>query len=121
MKKIYTMLMMAIMALAFTSCEDEMIADTLEGTWSGNMYISSNWDGRTYDITRTEITFEIDPFRFTKGSGKHLGTMWPTILTGLSTTGSSTFISSRITTELRSATITSTPTVSVVLSTMVTI
>ena len=69
MKKIYTMLMMAMMALAFTSCEDEMIADTLEGTWSGNMYISSNWDGRTYDITRTEITFEIDPFRFTKGSG----------------------------------------------------
>ena len=69
MKKIYTMLMMAMMAMAFTSCEDEMIADTLEGTWSGNMYISSNWDGRTYDITRSEITFEIDPFRFTKGSG----------------------------------------------------
>ena len=69
MKKIYTMLMMAMMALAFTSCEDEMIADTLEGTWSGNMYISSTWDGRTYDVTRSEITFEIDPFRFTKGSG----------------------------------------------------
>ena len=69
MKKIYTMLMMAMMALAFTSCEDEYIADTLEGTWSGNMYISSYWDGRTYDVTRTEITFDIDPFRFTKGSG----------------------------------------------------
>jgi len=69
MKKIYTMLMMAMMALAFTSCEDEMIADTLEGTWSGNMFISSNWDGKTYDVTRTEITFEIDPFRFTRGSG----------------------------------------------------
>ena len=69
MKKIYTMLMMAMMALTFTSCEDEFIADTLEGTWSGNMFISSYWDGRTYDITRSEITFEIDPFRFTKGSG----------------------------------------------------
>ena len=70
MKKMFTMLMMAMMAMmTFTSCEDEMIADTLEGTWSGNMFISSYWDGRTYDITRSEITFEIDPFRFTKGSG----------------------------------------------------
>ena len=69
MKKIFTMLTMAMMALAFTSCEDEYIADTLEGTWSGNMYISSEWDGRYYDATSTEITFLIDPFRFTKGSG----------------------------------------------------
>ena len=32
MKKMFTMLMMAMMAMmTFTSCEDEMIADTLEG------------------------------------------------------------------------------------------
>ena len=69
MKKMFTMLMMAMMALTFTSCEDEMIADTLEGTWSGNMYISSYWDGKIYDVTRTEITFDIDPFCFKSGSG----------------------------------------------------
>lgn len=44
MKKLYTMFMMAmmaVMAVSFTSCEDEEIARTLEGTWKGNMYISS--------------------------------------------------------------------------------
>ena len=72
MKKLYTLMMMAMMGLmtmSLTSCEDEFIADTLEGTWEGNMYISSEWDGRVYDATRTEITFSIDPFRFTRGSG----------------------------------------------------
>lgn len=69
MKKLFTMLTMAMMALAFTSCEDEHIADTLEGTWTGNMYISSEWDGRYYDATSTEVTFLRDPFCFTSGSG----------------------------------------------------
>ena len=72
MKKLYTLMMMAMMGMmtmSLTSCEDEYIADTLEGTWEGNMYISSEWDGRVYDATRTEITFSIDPFRFTRGSG----------------------------------------------------
>ena len=70
MKKMFTMLMMAMMALmTFTSCEDEMIADTLEGSWKGNMYISTYWDGRTYDATYTEITFLKDPFCFKNGSG----------------------------------------------------
>ena len=58
MKKMFTMLMMAmmaLMALTFTSCEDEYIANTLEGTWKGNMYISSNWNGRTYDATYSDI------------------------------------------------------------------
>ena len=63
------MMMMAMMAFTFTACEDEMIADTLEGTWSGNMYVSSYYGGRDYYATHTEITFSIDPFRFTKGSG----------------------------------------------------
>ena len=69
MKKIFTMLTMAMMALAFTSCEDEYIADTLEGTWTGNMYISSSWNNRYYDATSTEVTFLRDPFAFTSGSG----------------------------------------------------
>ena len=69
MKKFYTLMMMAVMALTFTSCEDEMIADTLEGTWSGNMYVSSYYDGHDYYATRTEITFSLDPFRFVRGHG----------------------------------------------------
>ena len=69
MKKMFTMLMMAMMAITFTSCEDEMIADTLEGSWKGNMYISTSWNGRVYDATYTEITFLKDPFCFKSGSG----------------------------------------------------
>ena len=45
MKKVLNnILMMAVLAtaaVAFTSCDDEQIAYTLEGTWKGNMYISS--------------------------------------------------------------------------------
>ena len=69
MKKLYTMMLMATAALTLTACEDEFIADSLEGTWSGDMYVSSYYDGRDYYATHTEITFDIDPFRFTKGSG----------------------------------------------------
>ena len=63
------MMLTAIVALTFSACEDEMIADNLEGTWSGDMFVSSFYDGRDYYATHTEITFNIDPFRFTQGSG----------------------------------------------------
>ena len=68
-KTLATLLWLALISLSFTSCEDEMIASTLEGTWEGNMYISSEWEGRVYDATYTEIEFLLDPFRYTKGSG----------------------------------------------------
>jgi hypothetical protein len=42
---------------------------SLEGTWSGNMYVSSYYGGRDYYATHTEITFLQDPLHFTKGSG----------------------------------------------------
>lgn len=69
MKKIFTMLMMAMMALAFTSCEDAQIAKTLEGTWRGNMYISTSYDGRVYNATSTEVTFLKDPYAYSSGKG----------------------------------------------------
>jgi hypothetical protein len=69
MKKLYTMMLMAMMALTFTACEDEFIAESLEGTWSGDMRVSSYYNGREYYATHSEITFNIDPFRYTKGSG----------------------------------------------------
>lgn len=73
MKKVLNnILMMAVLAtaaVAFTSCDDEQIAYTLEGTWKGNMYISSYYGGRTYDATYTEITFLKDPYAYSSGSG----------------------------------------------------
>lgn len=70
MKKLYTMLAMMLMALAFASCEtDEDIAYTLEGTWKGNMHINSEWDGRYYNTTYSEITFLKDPYSYSSGTG----------------------------------------------------
>jgi len=72
MKKIYSYTMMALIAtiiIAFTSCEDEKIARTLEGTWRGNMYISTYYGDRSYDATYTEITFLKDPTTFSSGNG----------------------------------------------------
>lgn len=69
MKKLYVPFLTAILAVLFASCEDERIASSLEGTWSGNMYVSSYYDGRDYYATHSEITFSIDPFRYTRGSG----------------------------------------------------
>ncbi|MBQ6200692.1 MAG: lipocalin family protein [Prevotella sp.] len=73
MKKLFynilTMAVIAIAAVSFSSCEDAQIASTLEGTWKGNMYISTSYDGRTYDATYTEITFDGDPYSFSSGTG----------------------------------------------------
>lgn len=75
MKKLYSlwsMALMAVMMMSLASCdwlEDEDIAYTLEGTWEGNMYVSSEWDGRTYDATYTEICFQRDPFKYRTGYG----------------------------------------------------
>ena len=72
MKKIYT-LMAFMLTFALTSCnwwtEDEEIAYTLEGTWQGNMYIRSTWNGRTYSSTYSEVTFLRDPYRYSSGDG----------------------------------------------------
>ena len=70
MKKLYTTLMMAMMAmmtLSFTSCEtDEEIAYDLEGTWVGNMSIADDW-GESY--VESEITFLRYPGSYTDGNG----------------------------------------------------
>ena len=70
MKKLYTTLMMAMMAmmtLSFTSCEsDEEIAYDLEGTWRGNMSIADAY-GESY--VDSEITFLRYPNSYTEGNG----------------------------------------------------
>ena len=71
-KYFYNIMVMALLvtaAIGFTSCEDAEIAYTLEGTWRGNMYISTSYDGRTYNSTYTVITFEGDPYSLASGRG----------------------------------------------------
>lgn len=68
------LLMVATTIFTLTSCEwiwndDHEIANTLEGTWRGNMEISSSYDGRDYYTTRTEITFLRDPYEYSSGDG----------------------------------------------------
>jgi hypothetical protein len=71
MKKlsILTAVLLSLATLSLSSCDDEEIARTLEGTWKGDMYISSEWDGRYYDATYTEVTFLKDPYAFSSGTG----------------------------------------------------
>ena len=72
MKKIHVLLPMifaTLMAVTLTSCEDEEIAYTLEGTWQGNMYVKSNYGGHTYYATKTEVTFLRDVYRYSSGDG----------------------------------------------------
>ena len=69
MKKIYTLFAMVMMALAFTSCEDEAIAYDLEGTWRGEMRIASYYNGKVYQTTYTEITFDKNPYEYASGTG----------------------------------------------------
>jgi hypothetical protein len=70
MKKLVTLLMMATMALfTFTSCEDENIAYTLEGTWEGQVFDYSQWDGQTYNISYSMLDFRMDPFATRTGNG----------------------------------------------------
>ena len=52
MKKLYnlfTLAMVALMSLTFTSCEDEYIASSLEGTWEGYTNMQAAYDGRYYN------------------------------------------------------------------------
>ncbi len=73
MKKISTLMTMVfvtLMSLSLTSCDEDLgIAYTLEGTWKGNMYVSSAYGGHTYDATYTELCFLRDPYRFSSGTG----------------------------------------------------
>ncbi len=73
MKRIKTLLMTAmatLMALTLTSCDEDWgIAYTLEGTWRGNMYVSSTYNGYTYDATYTELSFVQDPYKYSSGTG----------------------------------------------------
>ena len=77
MKKVIstiTMMMLAMLAFTFTSCEDEEIAQDLAGSegriWQGTIskYYYDRW-GLSGDHYRTVIEFVGDPWHWTKGTG----------------------------------------------------
>ncbi|MGN1376403.1 MAG: hepatitis A virus cellular receptor 1 [Prevotella sp.] len=67
---LFTVIMLAMMSFTFISCDDdEMIADTLWGTWKGNMYKYYEYNGRTYKSSYSVIEFDKDYEYATHGSG----------------------------------------------------
>lgn len=62
-------LLTALMGVALTSCDDEDIAYTLEGTWEGNTYMESYYNGHYYNSTYSYVDFSRDPFTYTSGTG----------------------------------------------------
>ena len=63
------MALMAMLAFSLTSCEDDEIARTLEGTWEGNMYTSYEYSGVYYDASYSQICFLRDPYSYASGDG----------------------------------------------------
>ena len=64
------MVLAALMSMTIVSCDDDDdIAYTLEGTWEGDMYIQSSYNGHTYDATYSEICFLKDPYKWSSGDG----------------------------------------------------
>ena len=66
------MLLTITATATFTACDwddDSAVAYTLEGTWKGNMYVNTYYNGNTYYATATEITFLRDPYRYSSGDG----------------------------------------------------
>ncbi len=66
----WAMMLIAMMTLGFTSCsEDQEVGINLEGVWEGSFHISSTYNGRTYNVTKSTIEFVQDWNYLTKGDG----------------------------------------------------
>lgn len=64
------MLLLALTATTLVSCDDDSdIATTLEGTWRGNMKVSTYYEGRDYQAVYSEICFVQDPYSYASGTG----------------------------------------------------
>lgn len=62
---------MFLAMVSLTSCEteDEQIANTLWGTWEGQMNISYEYQGGYYQTRRTIVTFDKDEYEYASGTG----------------------------------------------------
>lgn len=42
----FRILIIALVGLGFTSCDEDIITgSSIQGVWSGKMYVTSEWDG----------------------------------------------------------------------------
>lgn len=73
MKKITTLLafmMMFSVSFTFVSCDDDDdIADTLWGTWEGDLYATGIYDGYTYRAAYSTLSFDKSFYDYASGSG----------------------------------------------------
>lgn len=71
MLKIATYIIVAMMAVTLNSCEDDEIAQTLDGIWEGEVateYFNYRW-GVQAQYQDVDIEFYTDPYRYAKGTG----------------------------------------------------
>lgn len=67
---IISMLLLALTATTLVSCDDDSdIAATLEGTWQGDMEVSTYYNGQNYQAVSSEICFVQDPYTYSSGTG----------------------------------------------------
>lgn len=68
---IATLLLVMFTALSFQSCEDDDIAQQLDGIWEGQVaqtYFDYRWGEQT-DYQYVDIEFYTDPYKYAKGTG----------------------------------------------------
>ena len=72
MKKLLSFFAFAAIAmttLSLTSCDDDEIARTLEGTWEGVTESYRSYSGHDYQSTRTLVHFSRNPYKYAAGEG----------------------------------------------------
>lgn len=94
MRRLYTTLTMVALlvlsAVSLTSCDDEAIAYTLEGTWEGRTQMAFTYDNRTWESTYSYINSTPTPSNthraratgWTTSAAMPRGNMWPTTSAG---------------------------------------
>ena len=62
---------MALTATLTTGCTDENedVAYNLWGTWEGNMYMQSQYNGRVYQSSYSVLAFDKNPYQYASGTG----------------------------------------------------
>ncbi len=56
---IFILMMTALLSFTFTSCDpDAEVAYYMDGTWKGDIYVSSDYDGQVYRAAYSEVEFD---------------------------------------------------------------
>ena len=67
---------MVLTATLTTGCTDENedVAYNLWGTWEGNMYMQSQYNGRVYQSSYSVLAFDKNPYQYASGTATGLTT-----------------------------------------------